>query len=443
MKRRDFLKHAGLLVAGAALGSGAGILSGCTTPAARPGGSKGPVDITYWHRGGGPAADVMKDLQNMFNESQSQVRVTIEMIPPEGVGINQKLLSAVSAGTPPDCAYLDRGGMLSSWAVRGALVPLDSYADADKVTEQSYYAYTWDQVRNDGKLYGLPLEANPITLLFWRKDMFEKAGLDPDKVPATMDELDVMVEKLYKKSNDNTYDVIGFVPWFKTGFMVPIGNSFGAQWYDRASQKVLGNGPNNVRALDWMASYAKKYGIETLSRTTQAFGGAGQDPFITGQVAMITGHVSTIANMKRYGPDVKYGVGMLPVPAGGRKSIYMAGESAVIPKGSKHPDEAWQFIKWLTSGEAIKKWCVSMGYFPAHTEVSKDPVFADSPEKQQVISFMEHGTTNTPMPVGDFYWTKLQEAVDFTLHSKKTAQQALDDAVRETQERLEATLKGQ
>ena len=66
--------------------------------------------------------------------------------------------------------------------------------------------------------------------MFYNKSMMQEAGLDPDKPPTTIAELDAMAEKMFKKNSNGTYDQVGIIPWMAQGFLYTHGWNFGGQW---------------------------------------------------------------------------------------------------------------------------------------------------------------------------------------------------------------------
>jgi ABC-type glycerol-3-phosphate transport system substrate-binding protein len=135
----------------------------------------------------------MKEIVNDFNAgigAEKHIFVRYVSIS----AINQKTLIATAAGVPPDVAGLWDTN-LAQFAAQDALEPLDDLATEHGITAATYKPVYWDACHYDGKLYALI--STPATVaLHYNKKLFHEqaaslraAGLDPDRAPATIDEL--------------------------------------------------------------------------------------------------------------------------------------------------------------------------------------------------------------------------------------------------------------
>src|SRR5690606_38374013 len=94
------------------------------------------------------------------------------------------------------------------------------------------------------------------------KKLFESVGLDPDKQPETVEELEEYSAKLLKKDGPNVTQ-IGTIPWDWYGYsnsMFTWGWSFGGSFYDKEKELATPDHDNNIRALEWLVKYAKSVG---------------------------------------------------------------------------------------------------------------------------------------------------------------------------------------
>ncbi|MFD2880264.1 extracellular solute-binding protein [Paenibacillus rhizoplanae] len=105
--------------------------------------------------------------------------------------------------------------------------------------------------------------------------------------------------------------------------------------------------------------------------------GEGQDAFVTGKVAMLYSGPWMLSTYNKYGKDLDYGI--VPPPAGpnGDKGSVMGGFGLVIPEGSKHHDEAWEFIKWWTANkDNALLWAKTSLNLPGFKPSMEDPFFS-------------------------------------------------------------------
>jgi len=397
------------------------------------------VTIQFWHPFGEPARSVVLDQISKFNNTvgkEKGIAVQYSFVPTTaGSQSSEKLLSAIAAGNPPDVAHFDRF-VVGSWAARGSLTDISDLARAAGVTADQYFKFSWEEASYDGKLYALPHDTDDRGL-YWNKKLFSEAGLDPEQPPIYTDELDAMAEKLTKKDASGRLTQIGFVPWLNQGWLYTWGWAFGGSFYDTRTKKITANDPKIIAALDWMASYAKKYGTENIESFTTSMGSQALDPFFTGQIAMKSDGDWFLFNIQQYSPDLRFGVSGHPYPrSGGEKnSTWAGGWAGVIPKGAKNPKEAWEFLRWFY-GDAQAEYAIRTFHIPTHLQSAKDPELYKDPNHAFFMSMLPNAHWRPVIPEGNLLWVELRDAREFATAGKKTAKQALDDVTRKVQEAL-------
>lgn len=401
------------------------------------------VKLTYWTADGGTSLETARMLAKEYMELNPNVEVEVVFVPREQ-GTYTKLITAVVGGNPPDVAYIDRT-MIPSLAVRGTLESLTKYAKRDNISRDQYYGGAWDDCTWGGHVWAIPMEADPCGLLFWNKAVFEEAGLDPERPPETIAELDRMAEKITRVREDGSFDRVGFAPWWNMGF-VPWtwGWAFGGEFYDEETKRITANHPRNIMAFEWVQSYAKKYDIKRLaSFQTTYFLAEAADAFFTGRIGMKLDGIWTFGSIKRYAPDLRFGWDLFPRYAdGGRHPNFILGLSLGIPKGAKHKDEAWRFIKWMTGPYAATKWAHRNSYLPANLEAASNEVFMRDSNYVRMIEQMKEVYDHPPViPAIGLYTSSIQEAQQAVIYGKKSPKEALDDVTRKVQEELDQFIK--
>lgn len=400
--------------------------------------------VEVWYPYGGDTPKQMEQYWKSFEDSQTKIGVKA-VFAANDLSTNAKLFTAIAAGKPPDVTWVD-GPQVAEWAARGALEPLDDLISTSGIKPDDYWAPSWKQCVYNGKVWALTYGTDPNFGFFWNKDIFKEAGFDPEKPPQTIDEMGQMGDKMAKVSNGRI-DRLGFIPWNVYGnanSMVTWGWAFGGDFFDPNGNKVTANNPNNVKALEWMVSFAKKYDPTKISGFTAGFGTGAQHPFLTGKLAMAPLGPWELSNFKTYAPNLKYGITFLPLgPGQTEHSSWVGGWTVGIPKGSKHRDAAFEFIKWLThSDEATTIEGESFTQFPGYKnapyyqKVQKDPVLKPF---YDILVATKH--QRPVMPAQAFYMGQLDTAVGDAIFAKKTAQQALDDATTATQKELDRVLQ--
>lgn len=401
--------------------------------------------ISVWHPWGGTQKERLDDVVAEFNRSQDRIRVKA-LFTPNDLDSNQKFFTAVAANKPPDAIFVD-GPQTAAWAEQGALAPLDQYVAKDGIKPEDYFAPCWAQNYYKGKVWALTYCADPNFALVWNKKVFREVGLDPERPPNTIEELD-RYNDLITKTERGKIVRVGVIPWAQYGnanSLFTWGWAFKGSFYDPGARRITADDPEVVKALEWMVSYARKYDVTKINAFASGFGSREQNPLYTGQMAIQCLHIAGIEEIRQYAPNLDYGIGYIPAPAGGEeRSSWVGGWCMGIPKGSKHPDEAWEFIRWCCRdprGTSIVG--KVQGLFPG---CRKSPYLAKVKGKHgygQFLRILEECRHQRPvMPAQSFYMGSLGRAVDYAIYGQMSPREALEKSGRETQAELDLRLAG-
>ena len=277
----------------------------------------------------------------------------------------QKLMTSIVGHVPPDVVAQDRF-TIGDWASRDAFMSLDDFlakeTGADAVRRENYYPAAWNEAVYKGKSYAIPTGIDD-RLLFYNRQIFREAGLDPDKPPRTWDELLEYSKKLTKYNADGTYQRIGFIPNYGNSWLYLYAWQNGGAFMSPDRTQCTLAAPENIGALDYMVKvYDALGGIDKINIFQSGFQTNEQDPFYLGKVAMVTNGSWALNGVARYAPGLDFSVAPAPVPAErlqgkGRfagKAPYITwigGYSFAIPAGARHASEAWRFIRFMSSVE--------------------------------------------------------------------------------------------
>lgn len=310
----------------------------------------GRTIVTYWEKWTGFEGEAMQAVVDSFNASQDSIyveKLTVSKI-------YRKVLVATAGGDPPDVAGLASFN-IPAFADNCALTPLDSYMAEYGVSYDAFVDVFIDMCRYKGTLWGVPSTPSTIAL-HWNKTLFRQAGLDPHVPPKTIAELDSFAELLTKVDEDGVITQLGFLPGEPLWWPWAWGFWFGGRLWDGVD-KVTIDSPENLRMLEWVASYSKKYGIDALKRFQSGFGSfsSPQNPFFCGLLAMELQGVWMHNFIDRYAPSMEWGVAPFPSAVPGRDSVTLAeSDILVIPRGARHPDEAFAFIAYVSSQKGLE-----------------------------------------------------------------------------------------
>lgn len=417
-------------------------LAGCRRQAPPAG---GPVEITVWHPWGSDLGRDLRRLADRFEKGHPHIRVRLVYAPTD-LASNQKFFTAIAANKPPDVTFVD-GTQDAQWAEWGALTPLDDYIRRDGVRRQDFFEPCWKQAEYKGRVWSLTYGADPNFVFCWNKDAFRRAGLDPERPPRTIAEVDEMARRLTTFDKAGRIQTLGIIPWGQYGSANSVftwGWAFGADFFDEKTQRVTANDPRAVEALEWMVGYARDLDITRVNASTAGWGGQASNPLITGQLAMQCVHITTLQEIRRYAPDKEFGMAPLPgVPESGELgSSWVGGWSLALPRGCPQPEPAWEFIRWLcATPEGTTAVYEETATLPGYRVSPIYRRIAEDPELGLFVKILRDAKHQRPtMPAQAYMMGALDRAVEAALYGKLTPQQALDRATDETQRELDLIL---
>ena len=310
----------------------------------------GRVHVVYWEKCIDFQAKAMQEVVDRFNRSQDKIFVEYYATS----AVERKTLVATAGGDPPDIAGMWTQNV-AAYADAGALTPLDDFIHADGMTNEQwlgrYYPAFAKICEHAGHVYAGT--STPGAFAFhWNKTMFREAGLDPDRPPRTLAELNEYQKRL-TKFDPKTGEIlqVGFLPaepgWWTSVFYP----WFGGSLFD-GREITLGTNPHNLEAANWIAGITKDLGLDRLRRFRASFGqeASAEAPFFVGKVAMVIQGVYYNNYVRQYKPGLDIGVGPWPEIVPGVKDFAMVeSDMLVIPRGAKHAREAWEFVRYVNT----------------------------------------------------------------------------------------------
>lgn len=337
------------------------ILSGCvpqasdtSTTAAESGKERTEIVFnSFW--GSESRKPIVEELVNEFNSSQDRITVKHVFVPWGEIFTKNK--AAIAAGNPVDVIVNDVSSVANR-ASAGEVEDLTPYLSKDTdFKEEDFYQNYMNAMKYEGKIYGMPFAVDN-RIIYYNKDHFKDAGLDPENPPKTWAELKEVAAKLDRKNGDK-YDVIGFYPLFGNGgfdtWMVNADK--GVDFFNEETGAVAVNTPAKVKALEYINGFNTYYGSKVLDDFRASFGSGMQDPFISGKLSMMMQTPAYNNVIKANKKDMNFGVFAVPEMEEGNGNWSNGGGFDVeIPKGAKHPEASYEFIKFLMSDKAQKIW---------------------------------------------------------------------------------------
>lgn len=403
----------------------------------------GDIEVIYWHMWTADWKILIDSLVAEFNASHPGIFVKALSVTGDP---NAKFLAARAGGDPPD-VMTQWNQVIASWSQMGALRAMDGFPSAAEIK-----GWLYPTVANigtyDGKLTAMPFSMNSFRL-FVNTGLMKQVGLDPAQLPTTIQELDAIQEGMWAFNDRGFIERIGFMP----GGLTQWAPSFDGQWAD-ANGNPTATYENNVRVLEWFRTYAEKYDPNRVAAFNQSMTSNVNSawPFMTDRLGFARDGMWRLIDLQSYAPDVEYTVIDLPYPEGYGKeqACWVNGNYNIIPTDSAHPDEAWEFIKWLT-GYQNEEWAAQMlvkgGWIPASPKITEQPAYQaymdEIPERRGYVElFNSPNTQITPLlPAQQYYWDRLATAEERVLRLIDTPLSALETAQEEIERELGKVVK--
>ncbi|MGI8870851.1 MAG: extracellular solute-binding protein [Mycobacteriales bacterium] len=345
--------------------------------------------VDWWETSSSPA---MLSSAKEFNCAHPNIAINISIQTNAGDDSNGKVLAAVAAGKPPDL-LLSWDDPLASWAQKGEIQDIGDLAAANGVTKAGIIPQAWNSCLYKGKLYGMPVDWDPDTLLWYNKKVFKDAGLDPTKPPTTWSQLQSYARKI-DQVRGGKIKRLGFIPWSGWQFSyIQIGHMYGADFQNGSQASVRINSPGLRKTFDYYTEIAKRYGggarINSFTTLSGAEGSAA-DPLLSGRLGMNMIGDWEIGQRSNVGAKVfneTLGVTSVPVPPGGHNYLSHSGWSFMVPVGAKHAKEAVQFAAWMQQpANFVKHIATANGWLPARTATRSQSFYTQSPAWQGVLA---------------------------------------------------------
>jgi len=382
---------------------------------------------------GGPITKTIDQYAADFNKENPDLNVT-----PVYSGTYQetivKVLTAHKAGKPPTAAILLSTDTFTL-ADEDAIVPIDNFVktDADRAWMKSFFPAFMLNGQFANKTWGVPFQRSTV-VMFWNKDLFKEAGLDPNTPPKNWAETISMGQKLTKKDasgNVTQWGIqvpsSGFPYWLFQGFSTQndgiLANSEGNQ--------VKYDDPNVVAALQYWVDLSKKYGIHPAG--VVEWGTTPRD-FMEKKVAMIW---TTTGNLTNIRTNAKFDFGVAMLPEGKRRGSPTGGGNFFIFKKAAGPEQegAYKFAKWLTQPERAAQWSIDTGYVAVSPAAYETPALkkyaAEFPPALVARDQLPHAVAELSTHDNQRVTKALNDGLQAALTGTKTPEQAMKDAQAE------------
>jgi len=369
--------------------------------------------------------------QNLHNFEASHPNIKINWSPIPG-DYPTKMRANVASGTVPDVFYL-QPGMSSEYIGAGKLLNLSPYMARDGVKASDYYsALTNPFVCTNGQVFGLPKDWNSLGV-FYNKQMFQAAGLSAPTASWTWDDLKADAQKLTKNPGapNSVYGIVLSADASRWGaFLLANGGSV----LDKNGTKATFNDQTGVSALDFYASFLKN---KTGALPTTVGAPWNGDAFGKQRAAMVIEGGWLIPYMTTTYPNVQYGIVPLPMSPGGKRADLTFTNAWAAYSGTKHPDAAWQLVKYMT-GSTVQSSQLNAGFaLPTLQSLANASYFTSHPDVKVLFDAASYSYADYYGPQDSAIHTDLATAIQEVMLGKQDAQTALNNAATQVNTSLQ------
>ncbi len=393
--------------------------------------SAGPVKVVLTT--GKDASGANPQIVAKFNAAHKDIQIDYQEMPPSTTEQHDKYATVFAAKDPSIDVISADIPWAPEFASAGWLLELEKQPGYEDIRNE-YFEGPLLGTTYKNHVYAIPW-FNNAGVLFYRKDILEKAGIKP---PETYEELVIACQKLQKA------DLHGFV-WqgFQYEGLVCDWLEYlwgaGGDFWDSKTGKVVVDSPEGVASLQFMVDMIYKYKISPQSvltfKETESYA-----VFQAGNAVFLRGWPSYYATAQKDDSKVKglTGIKAMVHQPGKKPGATLGTWNLAISKVTKHPQQAWEVVKYLASVEAQKDKALIGGNPPARKVVYNDKdVLAKYPHFASLVEVMNSAL---PRPVTPAYPQVSVDAIQVNLTAALTQKVTPQEALKAMKAKAEAIL---
>ena len=403
--------------------------------------AEGKTNISFWHAMSGSNGDELEAIVDKFNDQSDSVHV--EAIYQGSYDDSLTKLRAVGGSdeAPAIVQVFEIGTKYMSES--GFITPMQEFIDDEDFDTSNLEENILSYYEIDGDLYSMPFNTSNA-VMFYNKDMFERAGLDPEDPPSSYSEMIDAAQKI--KDEEDAYGfTMATIGWFFEQLMANQGALYldNDNGRDGDATEALVNSEEGVKIFEWL----KEMNDAEIFRNYGSDWEDPRGPFFAEQVGMYLDSTANVAEVIK-NSDFEVGTAYLPVADGvDPQGVIVGGASLWITNqvDEEDQDAAWEFVKFMTDEDIQAEWAAATGYFPItpsayDVDVLKD-AYEEYPQYTTAVDQLED-TTVDPATQGALTEVlpearKIIETALGELYEGKDPQEAIDDAAEKITEALD------
>lgn len=392
-----------------------------------------PIEIEFWTMQLSPTFDdYIKGVIADFEAENENIKVKWVDVP--WADMEKKILASVASKTAPDVANLNPQ-FAAKLAELDALVNMDEAVPDD--VQKEYFEGVWKSNTFDGKTFGIPWYLSSQVTMYNTK-IFEEAGLDPDKAPATFEELGEAAKQVKEKTGK-----YAFFPPLDGSHLLEALVMMGVDLTNKDMTKAAFNTEDGVAAFEYFVDLYKN---DYIPREVLTEGhGKAIDMYNAGQLAILASGPQFLNQVKENAPDILEATKSAPQITGKTGKKNTAAMNLVVPKQSEHQEAAIKFSIFITNAENQVEFDKIVPILPSIESALDDPFFSELPEsptpidEARIVSagqLKESEVLVPPMKNYEELKTAMNEALQAAMLGELTPEEAVQQAEEKWNELL-------
>ena len=391
----------------------------------------GKIELTWYYpvNVGGAITKTIESLASQYTKEHPNV-----VIKPVYTGdydeTRTKVQAAVKAKKVPDLAVA-LSTELFTFKDLDAIQPLDDLIKADSDGQEyidGFYPAYMANSRTENKTWSIPFQRSTV-VMYYNKELFRKAGLDPEQPPTTWDELRSDARKLTISGKQWGVELPSTVSTYWIYQALALQNSTDrSNLMNENGTKVNFDTPDNVEALQFMTDLSHK---DNVMPTGTIDWKTSPTDFINQKTAILYQTTGNLTNIKK---SAKFDFGVAFLPKSKQYGTPTGGGNFYIFKGisDAHTKASWDFVRWMTTPERAAQWSIDTGYVAPSkgaydTDVMKKYI-ADFPQAAVARDQLQYASPELSTHSSGEVMQSLNDAVQAAVTGDKSPQQALTDA---------------
>ena len=391
-----------------------------------------PVTLDFWYSGGPSSTPPLTTLVERFNSEHPDINVEISDIGSYS-DISTRLQAAVASGRVPDIVQLEITAY-GIFADRGVILDLTPFIEnTPDFSVDDLIPGIWEAAQYKGTPYVIPFN-NSVPVMYYNRDLFSAAGLDPENPPETWGELLAAAQTLTAPSDapgESQWGVSAPPQWVRNAFV----RQNGGRWMNDDLSEMTLDQPEAQEAYQFLIDLINVHQVAYAEAGIDANENLAKQDFLSGRTAIMFG---SIGDLNSFTGDAGFEVGVAALPCQKECAAPIGG--ATIGILSTIPEDrqaaAWQFITWLTSTENNAFWHTQTGYMPIRkstlTTESAENFYTANPNYKVAIDEFECCSFPRPRPPAMPAIRQLERTTwEEIVTGRKTVERALEELSQE------------